>query len=200
MAVATLDVRSERVEDVLEETARRVFAGNVVVYPEETGYVAACDPQHADAVARLYATADGAAQPPVVLCLASPAEFLEYAQDNPLALLAAKRLLPAPLVMIVRRPAFFDDAQTAGRLTVGLRIPQDPLAHAILDRCGPLMTCNVERDDLPLADLLLERGEVAPSVEMSVVDLTGTRAQLLREGAVPFERLAARFGPIDRHT
>ncbi len=194
----TLDVRCERVDDAVEEVARVIFAGGTVVYPDETGYVVAGDPQRAQAVARVYRAAGTSAQSRVTLCVASTSEFLEFARDNPLAILASKRLLPAPVVMIVRRPAFFGEAQTAGRLTIGLRVPQDPLAGAILERCGPLMSCSVDHAALPTADLVVERGEIGGGVETSVVDLTGARARLLREGAVPFDRLVSRLGPIDR--
>lgn len=194
----TLDVRRERVDDVVEEAARVVFAGGSIVYPDETGYVIACDPQRRDAVARLYDSAGAGANLRVALCVASTAEFLEFTADNPLAILASKRLLPAPVVLIVRKPAFFGEDQTAGHLTMGLRVPQDPLAHAILERCGPLLVCAVDRAAMPRVDLVLERGEIGGHVETSVVDLTGARARLLREGAVPFDRLVAQFGPIER--
>ncbi|HEY9086425.1 MAG TPA: Sua5/YciO/YrdC/YwlC family protein [Candidatus Tyrphobacter sp.] len=197
-----IDVRREGVEEVVEQTARCVFGGGTVVYPDETGYVIACDPQHGAAVARIYETAGANANLRVALCVASPAEFLEFAPENPLAILAVKRLLPAPVALILRRPVFFAEEQTAGRLTVGFRVPEDPLAHAILERCGPLLAASTayagEGQPPTPADLLLERGEVAPRLETSVVDLTGSRARLLREGAVPFDRLVARFGPIER--
>lgn len=199
-----IDVRRERVEDVVEEIARVIFGGGTVIYPDETGYVIACDPQHGDAVARIYEAAGANANLQVAVCVASPAEFLEFAPENPLAILAVKRLLPAPVALILRRPAFFAEEQTAGRLTVGFRVPQDPLAHAILERCGPLVaagTAFAGQGPTPVpAELLLQRGEIVPRLETSVVDLTGSRARLLREGAVPFDRLVARFGPIEQPT
>jgi L-threonylcarbamoyladenylate synthase len=199
-----IDVRRERLDDVVEETARVVFDGGTVVYPDETGYVIACDPQHGAAVALSYEAAGSNPILHVAVCVASPAEFLEFAPENPLAILAVKRLLPAPVMFILRRPAFFGEEQTAGRLTIGFRVPTDPLARAILERCGPLVAAATaysgEGESLGPADLLLQRGEVAPRLEISVVDLTGNRARLLREGAVPFDRLVERFGPIERPT
>jgi L-threonylcarbamoyladenylate synthase len=198
MAMRTLDVQRERTEDVVEEAARAVFSGDAIVYPDETGYVLACDPHRADAVARIYRTAGSTPHLQVALCVASSAEFLEFAQGNPLAIVAAKRLLPAPVMLVIRRPAFFDDSQTAGRLTIGVRIPQDPLAHAILERCGPLLTCSVD-EGMQDAELTLRRGE-ASGVETSVVDLTGARPRLLRAGALPYDRLVAGLGPLESKT
>lgn len=200
MGMRTLDVRRERTEDVVEEAARTIFSGNAIVYPDETGYLIACDPHHADTTARIYRTAGSNAHLHVALCVASSAEFLELAQGNPLAIVAAKRLLPAPVMLVIRRPAFFSDSQTAGRLTIGIRIPQDPLAHAILERCGPLLTCAVDAGSLPEAELVLRRPEQTEDVKASVVDLTGARPRLLRKGAMPYERLVAGLGPVESQT
>jgi L-threonylcarbamoyladenylate synthase len=199
MAVRHLDVRRERTEDVVEETARAIFSGSAIIYPDETGYVIACDPHRSDAVARIYRAAGSNAHLRVAMCVASSAEFLEFAQSNPLATVAVKRLLPAPVMLVIRRPAFFSDSQTAGRLTIGVRVPQDPLAHAILERCGPLLTCAVDEEAQDAA-LVLRRGEAQVCVEVSVIDLTGQRARLLRRGAVPHERLVAGLGPVESQT
>jgi len=72
------------------------------------------------------------------LQVASPAEFLEYARENALAILAAKRLLPGPITLVVRRPGFLSGELSAGLSTIGFRVPDAVLARAILDRCGPL--------------------------------------------------------------
>jgi L-threonylcarbamoyladenylate synthase len=194
-----LDALRERTEDIVEEAARAIFSGSAIVYPDETGYVVACDPHRADAVARIYRTAGSAAHLRVALCVATPAEFLEFAQGNPLAIVAVKRLLPAPVMLVIRRPAFFTDSQTAGRLTIGVRVPQDPLAHAILERCGPLLTC-AANDGVQEAELVLRRGEEPGGLETSVVDLTGARPRLLRGGAVPYDRLVAGLGPVESQT
>lgn len=199
MAVRTLDVRRERTEDVVEEAARAVFSGTAIIYPDETGYVIACDPHRADAVARIYKAAGSNAHLRVALCVATPTEFLEFAQGNPLAIVAVKRLLPAPVMLVIRRPAFFTDSQTAGRLTIGVRVPQDVLAHAILERCGPLLTC-AANDGVQDASLVLQRGEAPPGVEASVIDLTGARPRLLRGGAVPYDRIVAGLGPVESQT
>lgn len=202
--MTVIDVRRERVEDVVEAAARTVFAGGTVIYPDETGYVVGCDPLRGESVAGIYEAAASNRYAHVTVCVASAAEFLELAPGNPLAILAVKRLLPAPVTLVLRRPQFLTEEQTAGRLTIGFRVPAEPLAHAILERCGPLISGAItyagdgNLEALPPADLLLERGGAAPGLETSIVDLTGDRARLLREGAIPFDRLVARFGPIER--
>lgn len=196
------DVRSLRVEDVVETAAATIFAGGTVVYPDETGYVIGCDPMRPDACALVYGAARDGDAFAVVICVASAVELLEFAPDNALAAVAVKRLAPEPVTYVVRRPAFLRGVRPTGD-SAAFRVPEDDVARRLLDRCGPLVTCSTQyggNDDLeglPDADLLIERGKIAPRLEASVVDLTGERARLVFEGTVPFDRLAARFGGLE---
>lgn len=207
-----IDARSERLEHVLEEVAAVIFAGGTVIFPNDTSYTIACDPYRSEAIDRIYAGKRRSDDKPLTLLVASAAEFLEYGRENPVAPLAAKRLLPAPVILVMRRPAFITDELAAGLPTLGFRVPDDELARAILDRCGPMAatTANqktsarydggTDRSMLPPADLLVEHGPTKYQHESSIVDLTTTPPRLLREGALPYDRLVELLGPIERHT
>jgi L-threonylcarbamoyladenylate synthase len=209
---AAIDARSERLEHVLEEVAAVIFGGGTVIFPNDTSYTVACDPYRSDAIDRVYAGKRRPDEKPLTLLVASSAEFLEYGRDNPVAPLAAKRLLPAPVILVMRRPAFITDELAAGMPTLGFRVPDDDLARAILERCGPLAatTANpssvarydggADRSMLPPADLLVEHGPTKYHLESSIVDLSVTPPRLLREGAVRLERLVELLGPVERHT
>jgi tRNA A37 threonylcarbamoyladenosine synthetase subunit TsaC/SUA5/YrdC len=58
----------------------------------------------------------------------------------------------------------------------------------------------VERTAETAADLAIENGPTRYDRESTIVDLTGRRARLVREGAVSYEQLAERLGPIERTT
>jgi L-threonylcarbamoyladenylate synthase len=207
-----IDARTETTADVAEEVARTVFAGGTVIFPNDTSYGIGCDPYRSEAIDRIYGAKGRPDNRPLTIHVASPQEFLEYAGDNALAVLAAKRLLPGPVILLVRKPAFVSDELAAGLQTLALRVPDDPFARALLDRCGPLAGTTVNRsggerylggDDqsmLPPADLLVEHGPTRYDRESSIVDLSGPHARLLREGAIPASRLAELLGPIERPT
>lgn len=209
---AVIDARTERAADVAEEVARVVFAGGTVIFPNDTSYGIGCDPYHFEAIDRIYAVKGRPDARPMTMHVASAQEFLEYAGDNPLAVLAAKRLLPAPVILLVRKPAFISDELAAGLQTLAFRVPDDPFARFLLERCGPLAgtTANPSHgvryrgdDDyamLPPADLLVAHGPARYDSESSIVDLSGPHARLLREGVVPETRLAELLGPIERPT
>jgi L-threonylcarbamoyladenylate synthase len=195
-----LDARVEPLERVVEACTREIFAGGTIVFPHDTGYCLGCDPYRSQAVDRVYTAKARPDHKPLTLLVATPSELLEYAPDNPLAILASKRLLPGPVTLIVRRPSFVSSEVTAGHMTVGLRVPDEPLARAILERAGPLAVASVERTAETAADLAIENGPTRYDRESTIVDLTGRRARLVREGAVSYEQLAERLGPIERTT
>ncbi len=213
MSIGTvIDARKETAADVIEEVARTVFAGGTVIFPNDTSYGIGCDPYGSEAIDRIYAAKGRPDSRPLTMHVATAQEFLEYAGDNPLAVIAAKRLLPGPVILLVGKPRFISDELAAGLQTLAFRVPDDPFARALLERCGPLAGTTVNRsglprymgdDDrsmLPPADLLVEHGPTRYDRESSIVDLSGSHARLLREGVIPAGRLAELLGPIERPT
>ena len=205
-----IDARVVAVEEVVEEAARVVFAGGLVIFPTDTVYGIGCDPYDSDAVDRIYGAKHRPGSKPLTFHLGSRDEFYEYTRNNALAKLAGKKLLPGPVTLIIRRPAYVSSEVTSGLPTLGFRVPDDELSCAILARCGPLAATSanvsgerayrgdgdVER--LPPADLLIMNGPTRHQLESSVVDVTGPQAVLLREGVVSFEELNERIGPVLR--
>lgn len=207
-----IDASGASVDDVAEVMAGTVFAGGTVILPNDTSYLLGCDPYHSQAIDRIYAAKGRPDNRPLTMHVASVQEFLEYAFDNPLAVHVAKRLLPAPVIVLIRKPAFISDELAAGLLTLAFRVPDDPFARALLERCGPIAGTTAiapggppylggaDRSMLPPADLLIEHGPVRYAVESSIIDLSGAHPRLLREGAVSQRRLTELLGPIERPT
>ena len=205
-----IDAAAERLEDVVEDATQTVFDGGTVVFPTDTSYAIGCDPFRNEAVDRVYAAVGRPDAAPLTIHLASAQEFLEYARDNQLAMLVAKRLLPGPLILLIRKPAFLGDELTAGLQTVAVRVPDASLAQTLLERCGPLAgtTANprggkryLGDDDvsmLPQADLLIKNGPTPYESASTIVDITGAHPRLLREGAITERRLTELLGPIER--
>jgi L-threonylcarbamoyladenylate synthase len=209
---AVLDARRETLENVVEECARVIFDGGTIIFPNETSYGIACDPYRSAAVDTVYRAKRRPDEKPLTLHVATPAEFLEFAPGNSAAILAAKRLLPGPVILIVRKPEFISDEVTAGMPTLGFRVPDEPLARAILERCGPLAVTSANTSgappyrggqdisELPTADLLVLNGPTRYEGEASIVDLSRTPARLLREGVMRYERIAELLGALERHS
>lgn len=183
-----------------------------MILPNDTSYLIGCDPYDSQAIDRVYAAKGRPDNRPLTMHVATAQEFSEYAQENPLATNAAKRLLPAPVIVLIRKPAFVSDELAAGLQTLAFRVPDDPFARAVLDRCGPIAgtTANprggprfgggADRSMLPPADLLVQHGPTRYDGESSIVDLSGAHPRLLREGVVSEARLVELLGPIERPT
>jgi L-threonylcarbamoyladenylate synthase len=193
-----IDAAEMPVDQIVEEVARVVFAGGVVIFPSDTSYGIGCDPFCFQAIDRIYMAKGRPDFRPMTMHVASPQEFLEYAPENPLAILAAKRLLPAPVILLVRKPAFISDELAAGLQTLAFRVPDDPLARAILERCGPLAGTTAGKPPFPPADLIVQHGPPRYDRESSIVDISGPHPRLLREGAVSEQRLSELLGPVER--
>ncbi len=205
-----LDARVARLEDILEAAASVVLAGGTIVFPSDTSYQIGCDPYCSEAIDAIYHGKRRPDDKPLALHVASTVEFLEYAAGNPLALLVAKRLMPGPLIAIVRKPHFVSDEFAAGERTIGMRVPDDELSRAILERCGPLaaLTANPpggpryaggdDVDVLPPADLVIRNGPTRYDRESTIVDVSGSIPRLVREGMLGYDRLTAALGSVDR--
>ncbi len=209
-ALRVLDAREAPVGQIADEAARVIFSGGLLIFPTDTVYGIGCDPYDEGAVDRIYGSKRRPDSKPLTFHVGSVPEFLEFARDNPLAVLAAKRLLPGPVTLILRRPNFVSDEITSGFPTLGFRVPGDELSRAILDRCGPLAATSAnisgsqayrgdgDLERLPPADLLIENGPTIHRLESTVIDLTGTQPRMLREGVVTFEELNEKIGPVAR--
>src|SRR5580693_882886 len=106
------------VDEIAEEVARVVFNGGIVIFPNDTSYLIGCDPYDYQAIDRVYAAKGRPDNRPLTMHVATAQEFLEYAGRNPLAVHAAKRLLPAPVILLIRKPAFVSDELAAGLHTL----------------------------------------------------------------------------------
>src|SRR6185437_13118294 len=110
--------------------------GGLVAFPTETVYGLGADASSA-AVRRLFAVKRRPADHPVIVHLGDPGLLPEWAAEVPdAAAVLALACWPGPLTVVVRRGARVPDAVTGGRDTVGLRVPDQPLALELLRAFG----------------------------------------------------------------
>ena len=184
--------------------------GGLVAFPTETVYGLGADASSAAAVRRLFAVKRRPADHPVIVHLGDPALLPEWASHVPDAAAGlARACWPGPLTVVVRRAARVPDAVTGGRDTVGLRVPDQPLALELLrafgggvaapsanrfGRVSPTTADHVRADLGDDVDLVLDGGPCRVGVESTIVDCTGPSPAILREGGVPRRRVEALLG------
>jgi L-threonylcarbamoyladenylate synthase len=161
-------------------------------------------------VHRLFAVKRRPADHPVIVHLGEVGLLTEWAADVPeCASVLAQACWPGPLTVVVPRAARVPDAVTGGLDTVGLRVPDQPLALELLrafgggvaapsanrfGRVSPTTAADVRADLGDDVDLVLDGGACRVGVESTIVDCTGPRPAILREGGVARRRVEELLG------
>lgn len=181
-------------------------AGRLVAFPTETVYGLGADATNPDAVAAIFAAKGRPADHPVIVHLASADELADWADPVPEA---AHRLAdafwPGPLTLVLRRAARVSDIVTGGQDTVGLRVPNHPVARALLrafggavaapsaNRFGRISPTTAQHVIDEFGDELaavIDGGACPVGVESTIVDLSGSEPRLLRPGMIRAEAIA----------
>lgn len=187
---------------VLERAARLINRGEVVVCPTDTGYAFSANALNARAVARVFQLKGRSYTNPVHMAVASIEEAERYADVNEIARQLARRFLPGALTIILPKKEIIPSILVADMNTIGIRIPKDLIMLELIGKAGrPLTTTSanisghptpysVEEiigqmgDNISGIAMILDRGPI-PGRELStIVDLTASPPQLIRQGLV----------------
>jgi tRNA threonylcarbamoyl adenosine modification protein (Sua5/YciO/YrdC/YwlC family) len=158
---------------LIRRTVDILKAGGVIVYPTDSTYALACRVGEKPAADRIRGLrGDGASHKFSLVCR-DLSEIATYARVEKAAFRLLKALTPGPYTFIL--PATRETPrrmQHPKRKTVGLRVPDNAVAQAILAELGaPLMsvTLMLPGDSLPVTDLLQARKRVQRDVD-AIVD------------------------------
>jgi L-threonylcarbamoyladenylate synthase len=196
--------------------AERLRGGGLVAFPTETVYGLGADGRSAAAVARIFAAKGRPADNPLILHVPDFAAAAALWDTDAERLARARRLAevfwPGPLTLVLPKAAGIPDAVTAGQDTVAVRVPDHPVALALLRAFGgPLAAPSANRSGRPspttaahvLAtldgriDAVLDGGPTAVGVESTVLALDGPRPRVLRPGDVTAAQLAPVLPDLD---
>jgi L-threonylcarbamoyladenylate synthase len=184
--------------------------GGLVAFPTETVYGLGCDAESPAALRRLFTVKRRPVDHPVIVHVASADAIGVYATDVPrVARALVDAFWPGPLTVVLPRSARIPDEVTGGRGTVGLRVPDEPCALALLVSFGgavaapsanrfgkvsPTTAVDVRADLGDEVDLILDGGPCRVGVESTIVDCTGPVPVILRLGGVAQAAIEAVVG------
>jgi L-threonylcarbamoyladenylate synthase len=184
--------------EALRQALEVLRAGGLVAFPTDTVYGLGALAFSAEAVVQLSAAKGRVQDKAIPVLLATLDDLAQVAlKPSPSVRYLAARFWPGPLTLVVPRQPDLPDAVSA-TATVGVRIPDHPVALALLAAAGPLAVTSANRAGHRsstraaevLADLegrieLVLDGGVTPGGKPStVVDCTGTNPQVLRAGPI----------------
>jgi L-threonylcarbamoyladenylate synthase len=118
----------------MSNAASVLLAGGLVAFPTETVYGLGADACNAAAVARIYSVKGRPADHPLIVHVASMDGLGDWARDVPTyAIALARDYWPGPMTLIVPRSDLAGDFVTGGQDTVGVRVPNHPVALGLLE-------------------------------------------------------------------
>jgi len=200
--------------EALERAAALLRAGGLVAFPTETVYGLAADARNPAAVRRIFQAKGRPPDHPLIVHLSAAEDLEAWADPVPeAAWRLAEAFWPGPLTLVLPRRAGVIDELTGGQPTVALRVPNHPLALALLRRAGALAAPSANRfggvsptraDHVRAelggaVDMILDGGSCAVGLESTIISLLDEGPRLLRPGGVVAERIEDVLGvPLPR--
>ena len=188
---------------MVRQAAEMVRDGLVVAYPTDTLYGLAVDPRNPAAVRRLFALKGRAETSALTLIAADIGQVGAVGEMSPQAGRLASHWWPGPLTIVIgARPILAAEALAGGR-TVGVRVPDHPVAVALARAVGFCITATSANrsgepaaasaravaDALPNVDGIVDAGPARGGAPSTIVNASLAQVALVREGAVPWERV-----------
>lgn len=173
-------------------------AGELVAFPTETVYGLGADAANPRAIARIFTAKGRPADHPLIVHLPDASHLERWAVDLPEAAgKLAAAFWPGPLTLILKRHPSVLDAVTGAQDTVGLRVPNHPLALELLrefnggvaapsaNRFGcvsPTTAAHVREELGDTVAMILDGGPCAVGIESTILDLSRGAVRILRPG------------------
>ncbi|WP_424501242.1 L-threonylcarbamoyladenylate synthase [Robiginitalea sp.] len=190
----------------LETAAKIIIEGGVVAFPTETVYGLGANALDPMAVARIFEVKERPSFDPLIVHIADleQLQVLSTSEDPRIGKLA-EAFWPGPLTLILPKTDRVPDIVTSGLPTVGIRMPDHPMALELIRESGcplaapsankfgrlsPTRAAHVERH-LPEVDYILDGGTTRVGLESTIVRLESDGFLILRPGGITREDLVA---------
>ena len=191
--------------------AHLIRDGGLVAFPTETVYGLGANALEGRAVARIFEAKGRPRFNPLIAHVSSADQAKRYGLFTAEAEALAQAFWPGALTLVMQRreEAGLSDLVTAGLPTVALRMPDHPLAQALIGKAGVPVAApsanlsgrvsatraeHVAADFGDKVDMILDGGPTAAGLESTIVSLAGDAPVLLRAGAVPAGEVEAVLG------
>ena len=203
--------------EAVQAAAKTLLGGNLVAFPTETVYGLGADALNKQAVGRIYEVKGRPADHPLIVHIHSLQVMERWVQDVPrYAIALARDFWPGPMTLIFKRSILAQDFITGGQNTVGVRVPNHPVALSLLEafynlgglgiaapsanRFGHVSPTSAQAVNHELSeylnpeDQILDGGTCAVGVESTIIDCTGELPRILRPGAITEEMIKESTG------
>lgn len=186
--------------------AQHIREGRLVAFPTETVYGLGADALNPMAVARIFELKERPTFDPLIVHIADLQDIARLTTGNdPRVALLAEHFWPGPLTIVLPKSDLVPDLVTSGLGTVGIRMPNHPIALELIRSSGcplaapsankfgqlsPTRARHVEKQ-LPDVDFLLDGGNTTVGIESTIISLNADGFEILRHGVITREEIEA---------
>ena len=192
---------------ILKRAARLITRGKVIVCPTDTGYAFAANALDAKAVVKVFNLKGRSYSNPIHVAVSSMEAAGKYAHLNRAAVHLARSFLPGALTLVLLKKEIIPSLLVAGRNTIGIRIPDNKVILDLAAMTGLPITAtsaNISGQPTPYSTkqvveqlgeameniaLVLDQGPLPAPGLSTIVDLTVSPPQLIRQGRVSWLEL-----------
>ena len=203
--------------DTILNAAQALINGHLVAFPTETVYGLGADATNEKAVSRIYSAKGRPTDHPLIVHISSINKLDQWATDIPeYAIKLAREFWPGPMTLILPRTDLAKNFITGGQNNVGLRVPAQPIALALLkkfedlggqgiaapsaNRFGAVSPTLAEAvteelgNYLEKNDMVIDGGQSQIGLESTIIDCTSPKPIVLRPGAIIEEDIQSTSG------
>ncbi|MFH2136453.1 MAG: L-threonylcarbamoyladenylate synthase [Patescibacteria group bacterium] len=185
--------------------------GGLVAFPTDTVYGLGALATNSAAVKKIYKVKKRSLSSPLPILISKRDDLKKYTFTAPKIKKLINKFWPGPLTIVLKKKKIISSAVTAGKKSVGVRVPANPVALALisaLDQPLTVTSANISNKKSSTTarevkkylnnkiDLILDGGKTKLGRESTVLDLTTSPPAILRSGAVSVKNLEKYLGKI----
>lgn len=191
--------------EIVKRAGDAIRAGELVAFPTETVYGLAANAFDPDAVTRVFEVKGRPENNPLPVQIASKNDLSKLAVEIPeVTYRLMDAFFPGPLTLVLKASSAVPELITAGTGKIGIRMPNHPVALALIEAAGtPIVAPSANPSGLPAPttaeeiiayfdgaiEMILDAGPTQLKVASTVLDVTATPPKILRRGCITNEML-----------
>ncbi|SDZ41502.1 L-threonylcarbamoyladenylate synthase [Bacillus sp. 166amftsu] len=196
----------------LQEAARLLRKNEAIAFPTETVYGLGANAMNDEAIAKIFEAKGRPSDNPLIVHIGAKSQLGEIVREiTPVAEELMKHFWPGPLTIILPKKDGISEKVTAGLDTVGVRMPDHPVALALIEEANvPVAAPSANRSGRPSPTLashvyedlngkiagIVDGGATGVGVESTVIDCTSDVPTILRPGGITKEQLEDVIGTV----
>ena len=196
----------------LDKAKKALIANEIIAIPTETVYGLAGNAFNNVAVKKIFDLKKRPFYNPLIVHIKSTAYLKDVAYDIPeIALQLAEKFWPGPLTLILKKLPAIPDIVTAGKKTVGIRMPNHPLTLELLAQLdfplaapsanpfgsiSPTTAAHVAGYFKEILEVVLDGGHCEKGLESTIIGFEENKPVLFRLGAISLEDIEKEIGKV----